>query len=146
MTLLRILKDKRAYPLTKLIIRTIEDASTDNVVILKLNLNKFITKTGSVPYTDGKPITYNSDSVYIVKDDCHRIRFCKIRRGVIMAKTDLNFDVSRPKGRMIEGKWVAIANPKIWLVKRPFVNSSFRIHSERLGDLYNRMFGTDENK
>lgn len=99
-------------PLKKLVIKDIEDVSTPDVPIYRLVLDKSIPQvTGSVLDNGNPMIMKDVRELFIVGNLLEKVDHIKIVKHIIYAKTNLKFDISRPR---------LLKTAKVWLVDISF--------------------------
>lgn len=111
---------------TKLRILAVDDDSSRNTDLLKVELPEQIRIKGSNPLPNGKDMWWVADNLIVGPEDIKifnaGIKEITNAKGEVEMwyEGPLKLDVAKPKGSMVNGQWVWRQQPRIWLVSTLF--------------------------
>lgn len=135
---------KRFSKSTELIIKLIEDDSSDNTQVKILHLVQDVNAVGSIPTPEGGEMKVKGAKVYVAADDIEKLLGgCVEKDGVLIYNGPMHLDVSKPQGRNVNGAFTITRPAKIWVTSTKFSRRGGELRQKQttnLSDMVNKMF------
>lgn len=129
---------------TELVIKLIEDDSSDNTQVKILHLVNEVSAVGSIPTPEGGEMKVKGAKVYVAQDDIDKLfESVEEQDGVLLYNGPMHLDVSKPNGRTVNGAFVVTKPTKIWLTSTKFSRRGGELRQTQttnLSTVINKMF------
>lgn len=134
---------------TRLVLLSVDDDSSKNTDVIRVELKEKLRVKGSNPLPNGKDMIHSEDFLFVAAEDVP-LFMANVKEeddGTIVYEGPLKLDVSKPKGGIVNGQWVWRTQPKLWLVSTLFSRRGGELiqnSQDTMRDALNALFAPPE--